>query len=580
MPIDPAISMDTALRVGLLLVLAAVGASVWYFAGRDRWWTALTDRFVLGVPWGSLITIVLVLGVYLFVQSGIEAWNDPAVFPFRSWSYAYPLGMLAAGFAHAGPGHLVGNLVGAAIFSPLVEYAWGHYPDRDDDQNGPSGTGHRYPPPAAGDDLAGAATRHTADSAHSSPAASDQSRTGILSHPVLRAVVFFPLAIIAISILTSVFARGWSLGYSGTVFFLIGVAVVRYPLASLVGVVVLSGVNVLIGAFQTPILEVGLGGGAPSPPSWAGVNVQAHLLGFLIGVIVALIIFRRRDSLPRVDHLSLAVIVVMLAIQLWSLTGGGGGRFVRYQAPGVIFVLLLAVIIIAAVAIENEAIVGPLSVRGVILGGIAIVVVLLALSSIPPNLPGMADDPVPAGGAIQIDDYTVTYAEDAEHGRVNTTSSGVIVVSEKRDIWSTAISDRQLRHNRDGTVTLGGVGWRETVDVERTGWYVAGNDSVYTVDLHHGETIRAFTSEPRRADTRLAGYNFTVVPTASAFRLDVSRGGETKGYVAIPDVNQTATVPLGEETDSEMTVHTRERDFFDEVVVEYEESRVVVAVGA
>ncbi|ERH10902.1 MAG: hypothetical protein J07HX64_02681 [halophilic archaeon J07HX64] len=160
--------LETALRVGILLVLAVVVGYVWHIDGRGRWRETLTDRFVLGVPWGSLVTLTLVVLVYLFVQSGIESWGDPVVLPFRSWSYSYVLGMLTAGFTHAGPGHLLGNVLGALVLSPLVEYAWGHYPPGSRDTRGseteqdhqssatqPPETVHSDPPTAPSEDERG-----------------------------------------------------------------------------------------------------------------------------------------------------------------------------------------------------------------------------------------------------------------------------------------------------------------------------------------------------------------------------------------------------------------------------------------
>ena len=118
---------EAAQRAGIVLVLAVVLVYVWWLVGRGRWRAVLTDRFVYGVPWGSILSLLLVVLVYLFVQSGIESWSDPVVTPFRSWSYSYVLGLLTAGFTHAGPDHLARNLLAAAVPSQLVEYALGHY---------------------------------------------------------------------------------------------------------------------------------------------------------------------------------------------------------------------------------------------------------------------------------------------------------------------------------------------------------------------------------------------------------------------------------------------------------------------
>ncbi len=573
--------LETALRVGILLVLAVVVGYVWHVDGRGRWWETLTDRFVLGVPWGSLVTLALVVSVYLFVQSGIESWGDPVVLPFRSWSYSNVLGMLAAGFTHAGPGHLLGNLLGALVLSPLVEYAWGHYPpgSRDARHPGtgqadqstaarPTGTVHNPPSPApSGGDR------------QVSAAGPDNTERGPFARPVVRALLLFPLGIVGVSLLTSLLASGWSLGYSGTVFFLLGVAVMLLPLATVVAMVTLSGVTVVFRALQTPILQVSTSPGVPGPPSWVGVNVQAHLVGFLLGTLVAFVLLRRRDRWPDVGRLALAVVLVVLVRNLWSFATGGGGTFTRWQGVGVIFVLFLAVVIVAMVSVEDRQLVGPVTLRSVVVGGVVAVTVLIALLSLPANLAGMDEEPVPDTDSLTIADYTVTYAEGVPHGRASFNDSGVIVVSEQRDIWSSVVRPRQLAHHGSATATVGGIGWREVVDVERTGWRVVGNDSVYTVALEHDDRrVQAFRSDPRRADARVAGHNLTVVPASGGFRLRLSRDGAAVDSVAVPAVDETRTVDVNGSIPNEpLTVTTEERDGTRRLVVAYGDTRVPVA---
>ena len=51
--------MITPTRVGLVAALAFALGAVWYYEGRGRWRARLTDRFVLGVPWGTLVTVAV-----------------------------------------------------------------------------------------------------------------------------------------------------------------------------------------------------------------------------------------------------------------------------------------------------------------------------------------------------------------------------------------------------------------------------------------------------------------------------------------------------------------------------------------
>jgi len=553
--------VEHAQRVGVVVMLVAVLAYAWHVSGRGRWRAVLTARFVYGVPWGSLVTLAGVVAFYLFAQSGVAHWNDPAVLPFRSWSYAYPLGMLAAGFAHSGPGHLVGNVLGALVLSPLVEYAWGHYPPSTRRQRAGE-TDHAHPPPSAAPDSA-ASERSVAD---------QRDDTGsLLARPWVRALLLFPLGIVVVSLLTSVFARGWSLGYSGTVFFLLGFALVVRPLTTVAGVVVVSGVNDLFSTLQTPVVRATVSAGGPSPPGWVGINWQAHLLGFLLGVVAALLLLWYREEWPDPERIAFAAVVVVLARSLWLVWTSTGGEFVQWRAVGVIFVLALVFLLVATVATENEPLVGNLTVRQVLLGTLVAVPLILALPSVTMNAPGMADDPVPEGGGVAVADYTVTYGENVSHGRIDSNASGVIVVSERRDIWLTAVSPAQLAHRENVTVPVGGVGWREPIEIERTGWDVAGNDSVYAVTVsHETQTARPFQSDPKTVQSRVDNRTIAVAATGGEFRLNVSHDGERVGTAAIPGRNASVTV-------DGITFSTEEHDDSDTVFAKRDGTRVLVA---
>ena len=549
-------------RAGVVVLLLAILAYAWHVSGRGRWRAVLTSRFVYGVPWGSLVTIAGVVGFYLFAQSGFTHWNDPAVLPFRSWSYAYPLGMLAAGFAHAGPGHLVGNVLGAVVLSPLVEYAWGHYPPSARRQRAPDSTGHAHPPPAAASTVTGVASSGVGG------VVPDWAR-GPLARPWVRALVIFPLGIVVVSLLTSVFALGWSLGYSGTVFFLLGFALVALPLTTVVGMVVTSGVSVLFSTLQTPVVRATVSAGGPSPPGWAGVNWQAHLLGFLLGVVVALALLWYREEWPDPGRVAFAAVVVALARSLWLIWTSDGGEFVQWRALGVIFVLAVALLLVATVA-TDEPLVRDISTRGVLFGVLVAIPIILALPSAALNAPGMADDPVPAAG-VTVADYTVTYAEDVPHGRTDGNASGVVVVSERRDIWSTPVSPAQLAHRERVTVPVGGVGWRESVEIKRIGWDVAGNDSVYAVTVSHDDqTVRPFQSNASQVQSRIDNRTITVVATSEDFRLHVRQDGERVGSEPIPERNASVSV-------DGITFTTEKHDDSDAVFAERDGTRVLVA---
>ncbi|SEQ25186.1 rhomboid family intramembrane serine protease [Natrinema salaciae] len=546
-----------------------------------RWRDVLRSRLVYGVPWGSLVVIAFVVCVYLFVQDGITNFNDPVTIPYRTWSYYYPLGMATAAFSHAGPGHLVGNLAGTIVVAPLAEYAWGHYPDELDSQR------------------------------------SDSWR----ADPRVRAVVLFPLAVVAVGLLTSLFALGPVIGFSGVVFAFAGFAIVHYPIVTIVGTLgVQSVVLRLYYALQEPINVYTAQPSPPSPPSWAGIAIQGHALGLFLGFVLGIVLLERRGTRPDAFRLWLAVLLFGFSKGLWAIYWfGDENSYILFQGPGVAIVSVLALVVTLSVTGSQKPIVprrverllggsgrvtpwsdgaSPSSidrslelagggrgdravaarvdrvreiVTGTRSGGsrllsnltigpvafLAVVAVLAMVAgvAVPANFLVVDDATASSDAAVEIEDYTVEYAEgvqneyvsgigiDALESDAGLEASGVIVASERRDIWLEAVSAQRLSFTGEETVSVGGPGWRETVHVERTGWEPVGNDTVYQVWLEDGGERRlAYESNESRAEARVAGRNVTIRSADGEFVLDVA--ATESGLVdttPIPDGNETAT---------------------------------------
>ncbi|WP_179213650.1 rhomboid family intramembrane serine protease [Halorubrum vacuolatum] len=295
--------------------LCFLAAFAWHVLDRDAWRERLTDRFVLGVPWGTLVTVAVVVGFYLFAQSGFQYPDAPVIYAFISWSYLYPTGILTAGIAHGGADHIVSNMTGTLVLAPIAEYVWGHY--------------------------RGGSRKRAADS---------QADNGLLGRPWLRAVVVFPAALFAVAFLTAAFSLGPGLGFSGALYGIVGFAVVARPLATVVGVVATSAVGTIFTAFTSPLVRETLSVGPPAPPSWAGVGFQAHLLGFLIGALLAIALLSARGTRPRMDRVLGGTLVVGVVQSVWLLTGGGADEFVLYRGVGMTFLFGLTVLIALAAA--------------------------------------------------------------------------------------------------------------------------------------------------------------------------------------------------------------------------------------
>ncbi len=534
--------------VHLALAVITLVAAVVVVHRVDRpsgsWGRRLRSRLLLGVPWGTLVAVAFVIGVYLVVQSGLENPDRPVVIPFRGWSYFYLEGVIWSGFAHSSRSHITGNLLSTLVAGALAEFAYGHFPrDR-------------------GSTTFGSAT----------------------SNPYVRAFGIVPGVILLFGGVSSLFALGPVIGFSGVVFALWGFALVHYPIGTIAALTGSTLVSVLHSTIRSPI-EFASATSSYGPPSWANIAVQGHALGFIAGVLVAVWLVRRRrsdDGSTRADVTALVVFVAVLLFgasrRLWAVYWYlGNERYELYRALGLALLVVLALIVALAVAGRDEPLRASIPGRSSSEGSdteedrsfresigtatpaaIGFVLVLLALAAVAgpgilPNLVTVEDGDLP-GDPIEVDGYQVTYAENVEDRMVNVidveafgrsttvSTSGVIVQNADRQIWTTAVSRGNLAHWEYRAIDVGGTAWRETVWAQRSGWVAANGGATYRVDLiHDGNRSTAFVSEPRRAEPRVDGRNVTVAAVQEGFELRVEHEG-TNETAPIPERNGTVTL--------------------------------------
>ncbi|QLG27483.1 rhomboid family intramembrane serine protease [Halorarum halophilum] len=519
---DATLAMRAAVVLAALVALVALALLERARGGNSHGLgTILRRRFVLGVPWGTLTTVAVVLAVYLFVQGGFAHWNSPIVIPFRAWSYLAPLGILTAGLAHGGPGHLLGNLMGTLVLAPLAEYAFGHFAA------------------GRGESTFGAVRRN----------------------PYVRAFVVFPALAVLLALVSAAFSLGPVIGFSGVVYSFAGVALLYYPLAT---VVALSATSVLNLAYQSLRQPVVVASSRPSfyTPWWADIAIQGHALGLLAGILLAAALAARRgDDLPRPRRLALGALLFGVSQSLWTLYWYRGGEtYVLYRAVGLSMVLLFAVLL-GTLAVGDwrtlrlnpaREFLATLTPQNAAVVCLLVVTAALAGAAIPVNLTTVDDEPLP-GDPIEVRGYTVTYAEDVENGMVSvvdveafgeTTSvntSGVVVRNPDRGVWTTATTKGRLAFAGRSQVVLGGLGWRDSVTAIRRGYSTPGGDVVYRITLEHdGERRVAYTSPPAEAEPQIDGQNVSVEANGTGFQLVVTRDNES-ARAPVPSGNETVT---------------------------------------
>jgi len=470
-------------------------------------------RLLFGVPWGSLLAAGGVVAFYLFAQFGAQNPRSPLVVPFVSWSYFYPFGTVTAAFAHASLGHVTGNVIATLALAPLAEYAFSHFPtDR-------------------------------------GASAFSSWRT----NPYVRAFVLFPLGVLVVGLLTAVFSWGATIGFSGVVFAFAGFALVRYPLATVLAVSAREVLSLLWTVIRDPIV---FASASPSfsPPWWAGIAVQGHMFGFLIGAVLASVLVMRRDNRPSAARIWFGAVLLASSMSLWAVWWYGAvDDFVLYRAAGVLLVATLAIILTVVVRADDRTLVRDVSTRKAAFAVLLLPVVTMSLVAVPVNVTTVADADLP-GDPVEIRGYEVTYAEDVTNERVagvdfpyfaeatNVSASGVIVANEDRQIWTEQVSAGELGFYGDRSVKVGGVGWTERVTVHRRGWVASGGSAVYNVYVvpPDGDSRHVFASESSTADPRIGGRKVRVDAAGGGFGLEVLRNDSVVESVQIPGENETA----------------------------------------
>lgn len=505
-------------RVGFVLLALSVLLSILVVTRLDRGGRLLDparERFVLGVPWGTLIVVLGVLAVYFVAQGGGKD-GGPIVAGFRSWSYWYPQGMLFSSFAHASESHVTGNLFGTLAFAPLAEYAWGHYPRKRGSES------------------------------------FDSWRT----NPYAR-IALFVMLVILVGVLGSLFVPGAVIGFSGVVFAFAGFAVVTMPIATIVAMLAIGVVRLVWNALESPLIVAQAQPRFVSP-SWADVALQGHTYGFLVGVLLAVLLLRYRNQWPRVRYVWLAAIIFAVSRSMWAIYWfAGSDRWILYRAIGTAAVFVLASLIAIAVIQKDRTLVSriDLSLREVAIGLLLAIVLALALAAIPYNLVTVSPGEDVEDG-LQVQDYTIAYVDGGEDQYISSVEipflrdsfsvevSGVIVASEQRNAWEVAVSSNRLAFEGQRTIPVGDATWRETVVVNRTAWeFIDGNTTYKVFARQEGQSrIQLHSADPAFSHVRLNDSRVAIYPSDEFYDLVVFRNETVVDADQVPGRGESVTL--------------------------------------
>lgn len=505
-----------AVSLWALVVALLFSASVLLWVRTERRPLArLRKRLILGVPWGTAIVVAALLVVYYVVQGTAEL-GQPVVVGFRSWSYSYPLGMVFGPFSHSSDGHIIGNLVSTVAFAPIAEFAWSHYP--------------------------------TERGSH--------SFGSWLENPFVRVAVFVA-AVFGIGLATSFMIPGALIGFSGVVFAFGGFVLATRPVAGIAALVVERVVRLTYFSLDNPVLTA-RGRTQFVTPYWADVAVQGHALGLLLGVLVGLLVVRRRGEYPGVGRVWLAVLVFGVAKSLWAVYWYlGGTEYVLFRGAGLALVFVLAGLVAVSLAAGDGSLVSriDLSRREAAAGLLLAGVLALGVVAVPYNTVAVSPGPE-ADTGVEVRDYTVTYVEDVPDRYIGAVevpfigdafainTSGVVVASDRRDAWEVVVPAQRLRVRGRVRVPVGGVGWRETVVVNRTTWSVIDGPETYTVYIKppDGPRKQVYTAEPAVSPVVLNDSRIAIRPAAPGYEVAVRRNDTVIRTAPVPREGRNVSV--------------------------------------
>ncbi len=522
MPPTPAVTLAGVgglVALAGALVVSLVALTV-FSEGRPG--GALRERFVLGIPWGTVSVVAGLSLVYYLLQGGNSA-GGPVVVGFTSWSLWYPQGLVLSAFSHSSDAHLLGNVLGTVAFGSVAEYAWGHYPT---------------------------------------------APTSRLDRPGRR-IGAFVLATVLTGLASGLLVPGAVIGFSVVVFGFAGFALVVRPRLTVAAIVALPVVSLLREAALNPLVTA-----RSRPvfvtPSWADIALQGHLFGVLVGVVLAVALVRTRQTWPDPRYVWFAALVFAVTRSLYAVYWyESADQFVLFRALGTAGVFLLATLVALAARGPDRLLprVTPVKTRPVAVALLVAALAVLAVSGLAYNLVSVSPGEDIEEG-IAVEDYRVAYVENTSDRYISAVElpgvgsplsasvSGVVVASDKRNAWLLAVSASRLAFEGSTTVAVGDSTFRETVSVNRTEWrFTGGNSTSRVVGRHDGDQKLLFTGEPATGDLRLDGATVRLEPTAEFYDVAVERKNTTVGSVRIPSDGETVEISdiTFERTGTELT---------------------------
>ncbi|RZN62545.1 rhomboid family intramembrane serine protease [Methanonatronarchaeum sp. AMET6-2] len=269
----------------------------------------MSRRLYLSLPIGTFVVIGINVLFYMFVQRGLFDPYNPLWLPFASNSFSNPFGLVVSSWSHMSLDHLFSNMVATFVFAPLAELVFN--------------TGaNKTRVPVKG------------------------YLGSLFSSPRIRAVLLFPFLWFVVGVALSI-GTPPGIGFSAILFAIIGFCAVLAPILIIVLLLVNIILNNIISVLLVPV-EVTRMTTVVTEPTWAGIGIWAHLLGFLVGILIGVVYYFHRGGFKKPDPLysffAVLIVGLMMGLDL-PFSYIADGEYVLFSAAGFILVVVLATLV-------------------------------------------------------------------------------------------------------------------------------------------------------------------------------------------------------------------------------------------
>ncbi|OUJ18200.1 Membrane associated serine protease GlpG [Methanonatronarchaeum thermophilum] len=319
----------------------------------------------------------------------------------------------------------------------------------------------------------------------------------LLSWPAFRALVVFPFIWFVVGIGLSM-GTPPGIGFSAIVFALIGFCAVLAPVL----VIVLLLVNIILNNFVSVLLvpiEVTRVTTVVAEPTWAGVGIWAHLLGFLVGILIAMAYYFYRGGFKKPEPLYVFFAVFIIGLMMGldqPFSYVLDGEYVLFSAAGFILVLVLAALIylfwkyvdaeprsskpsLKSLGRKKNVIDRGLSKDKVWKTSVLLIILFTLLISFTfVGAKATMESPEVPDHSIEVEGYEFWFQP----------GEGVLVYNEDKKIYTLIASPQELVSERTHSLYVGGLLDYERVDIHYSEIAPVSGDNVGSVwiDSKHG----------------------------------------------------------------------------------------------